>query len=53
MSRRFGLSDENVREVLSALGFVLVLKIPIRADWVREEYCRRRRVENIDFGVSG
>ncbi len=37
LSRRFGLSDEDVREVLSALGFVLVLRIPIRADWIREE----------------
>ncbi len=37
MSRRFGLSEENVREILSALGFILVLKIPVRADWVREE----------------
>jgi hypothetical protein len=37
LSRRFGLSEEDVREILSALGFVLVLKIPIRADWIREE----------------
>jgi hypothetical protein len=37
VARRFGLSEEGVREILSALGFVLVLKIPIRADWIREE----------------
>jgi hypothetical protein len=37
LSRRFGLGEEDVKEILTALGFVLVLKIPIRADWIREE----------------
>lgn len=37
LSRRFTITPEDVRKALISLGFVLVLKIPVRAYWVRKE----------------
>ena len=37
LSRSFALPEENVRNTLRAMGFILVLKIPVRAYWAREE----------------
>lgn len=37
LARRFSLSEKDVVEVLRVLHFVLVLKVPVRACWIREE----------------
>ncbi len=37
LSRRFSLSEKDVREALRASGFDLVLRIPIKAYWIRKE----------------
>ncbi len=37
LSRRFAITEEDVRKALQALGFVLVMRIPVRAYWVRKE----------------
>ncbi len=37
LAGRFSLPEKDVREVLTVLHFVLVIRIPIRAYWIREE----------------
>jgi hypothetical protein len=37
LARRFSLSEKEVKEVLRVLHFVLVVRIPVRAYWSREE----------------
>ena len=37
LARRFSLSEKDVKEVLTVLHFVLVIRIPVRAYWAREE----------------
>jgi hypothetical protein len=37
LSRRFALSEDDVRKALLALDFVFVVKIPTRAYWIRKE----------------
>jgi hypothetical protein len=37
LSRRFALLEDDVRKALLALDFVLVVKIPTRAYWIRKE----------------
>jgi hypothetical protein len=37
LSRRFSLSEKDVQEALHASGFDLVLRIPIKAYWIRKE----------------
>ena len=37
LSRCFGLPEKDVLEALGASGFELVLKIPIKAYWMRKE----------------
>lgn len=42
LSRRFGLPEDEVRKALSASGFALVLRIPVRAYWARKEILPER-----------
>lgn len=37
LSRRFALPEDDVRNALRASGFDLMLKIPVRAYWIRKE----------------
>lgn len=37
LSRRFSLPEDDARRALRALGFDLVLRIPVRAYWMRKE----------------
>lgn len=37
LSERFGLPEKDIVEALRASGFDLVLKIPIKAYWMRKE----------------
>ncbi len=37
LSKRFSLSEKDVRDALRASGFDLVLRIPIKAYWIRKE----------------
>lgn len=36
LSKRFGLPEKDIVEALRASGFDLVLKIPIKAYWMRK-----------------
>lgn len=42
LSGRFALSEEEVRKALRALDFTLVLRVPVRAYWVRKEVLPER-----------
>ncbi len=42
ISRRFALSEEEVRKALRALDFTLMMRIPVRAYWVRKEVLPER-----------
>ncbi len=42
LARRFALSEEEVRKALQALDFALVLRVPVRAYWVRKEVLPER-----------
>ena len=37
LSKRFGLPEKDIQAALRASGFDLVLKIPIKAYWMRKE----------------
>jgi hypothetical protein len=37
LSRDFALPEEETRHILSALGFVLLMRLPVKAYWVRKE----------------
>ncbi len=42
LSRRFGLPEKDVLAALRASGFDLVLKIPVKAYWMRKEVLPER-----------
>jgi hypothetical protein len=46
ISKRFGLSEKDVLAALRASGFDLVLKIPIKAYWMRKEVLPERPEDN-------
>lgn len=42
LSRDFALPEEETRHILSALGFVLLMRLPVRAYWARKEVLPER-----------
>jgi hypothetical protein len=42
LSKRFGLPEKDIIAALRASGFDLVLKIPIKAYWMRKEVLPKR-----------
>ena len=46
ISRHFGLPEKDVLAALRASGFDLVLKIPIKAYWMRKEVLPERAEDN-------
>jgi hypothetical protein len=46
LSRRFGLPEKDVLVALRASGFDLVVKIPIKAYWMRKEFSARGDEKN-------
>ncbi len=48
LSRRFSLPEDNVRSALHASGFDLVLRIPVRAYWMRKEVLPEKPLEKAE-----
>ena len=46
LSKRFGLPEKDIQAALRASGFDLVLKIPIKAYWMRKEVLPERSEDN-------
>jgi hypothetical protein len=46
LSNRFGLPEKDVLAALRASGFGLVLKMPIKAYWMRKEVLPERAEDN-------
>lgn len=46
LSKRFGLPEKDIQAALRASGFDLVLKIPIKAYWMRKEVLPERVEDN-------
>ena len=46
LSKRFGLPEKDIQAALRASGFDLVLKIPIKAYWMRKEVLPERPEDN-------
>jgi hypothetical protein len=46
LSKRFGLLEKDIVAALRASGFDLVLKIPIKAYWMRREFLPERAEDN-------
>ena len=46
LSKRFGLPEKDIQAALRASGFDLVLKIPIKAYWMRKEVLPERTEDN-------
>ena len=46
LSKRFGLPEKDIQAALRASGFDLVLKIPIKAYWMRKEVLPERAEDN-------
>ncbi len=46
LSKRFGLPEKDILAALRASGFDLVLKIPIKAYWMRKEVLLERAEDN-------
>ena len=46
LSKRFGLPHKDIQAALRASGFDLVLKIPIKAYWMRKEVLPERAENN-------
>jgi hypothetical protein len=46
LSKRFGLPEKDILAALRASGFDLVLKIPIKAYWMRKEALPERAEDN-------